>query len=400
MAVEFRMEGGPEFNSRDILQYTDSGPMPSQAQVRQSRVMEAMADGNWEPFWRLLKQKDKSAAKKMARAATVFESAIDEDDDLRRQAKTLEALADVREATGPDFYPYIIGANLRTKLVKGYTNQETYYQNFCAEDTVSDFERHYFDFLGGFGAPSIVPPGAEYPEVKQAEYQGYHSVDKYGVILSMQWEQKQADKLNAFGRQLQQVGAGFATVPDSLATVFYYTNAATTYDSITVMHASSHGANLVTSDLSESVVNTGIGQGLTLTDWAGNKAPVRYTRLMVYPTLHDVAKRICESPLMLVSGLASTSAFTSLGNINPVYSYGLSWFPNPYLATATDWALFPDPGSVPCITHTTLEGYSGILFFSEAKDSGTYFERDLIRFKVMRVDGVYAQDHRYYGRTG
>lgn len=409
MAHEFNLNGGPAFDAREVARYIDDSGMPSAAQVRQSRILESMSMGNWAPFWRMLKQKDKGSLKGIARAATVFESLVDEDDDLRRHAKTLEALADVREATGPDFYPYIIGAGLRTRITKGYTNQEIYWPNWCATDEVEDFETHDFDWLGGFGSPPQVAPGGEYPEVKQSEYKGTYSIKKYGVTIAMQWEQKLADKLNAFGRQLQQVGAGFATLPDILTTALYTGNAVCTYDNVTLLHASSHGANKVTDALSESAVSTGIGVGLSLTDYAGNKAPVRYRKLMVYPSLHDTAIRICQSQIVLAtgyiipaasSGTSDAGTFSSQGNLNPVATYNLSWFPNPYLTTATDWALHADPATVPCITKLGLQGYPGILFFSEARDSGAYFERDILRWKVVTYDGAYIQDHRMYGRVG
>jgi len=236
--------------------------------------------------------------------------------------------------------------------------------------------------------------------VRQSEYSGTYSVKKYGVITAMQWEQQQADKLNAFGKQLQQIGAGFATIPDQITTALYTSNAVATYDSITLLHATSHGANKTTDALSETAVESGITQGLSLTDWAGNKAPVNYDRLMVHPTLHGTADRICNSPIMIVTGLASTSAASTIGARNPIFKNNLSWFVNPYLTTATDWALLAPPATVPCITLVELAGYTGILFFTENRDAGSYFERDVLRWKVMRVNGAYIQDHRLYGRVG
>ncbi len=170
-------------------------------------------------------------------------------------------------------------------------------------------------------------------------------------------------------------------------------------DAIALFHSSSHGANLVTSAISVTSLNTAWSAMMLQTGLDSN------TILGIVPRYLICAPGISGTAYQLVNSYADPAAGGSaVGNSGNANIYGpggprpLIVIVEPLLAghDADSWYLAADSNQVDTIEYTYLQGEETPVFEQE-----TAFIQDAVKYKIRQTWGVKAIDYRgLYKSTG
>jgi len=154
------------------------------------------------------------------------------------------------------------------------------------------------------------------------------------------------DKLGLINPRVQELGLSMKMHPDKLIMDLLTNGFATAGPDGSYFFVATHSesgtnqSNLSTAVLSIDAVEAGIAAMMGFTDDNGNKLGIMPDTLVVPPQLYMSALRIVSSTTIVPSGLASTSALTTIGTSNVLSTMGLQVVTSPYLSgDATDWFL-------------------------------------------------------------
>lgn len=316
------------------------------------------------------------------------------DDDINR----------IQEANTSSAFPFLLGTSLYRVLESAYGGLDPVWQNIVRERSVPNFKTQERIRVSAFGSLDTLAENEEYKESGRTDRKATYKVAKHGKIFSLTMEAEQNDDLQGLADQAEALGQAAARGIYSDVISVLTANAATTYDEVTLMHASSHGANLSSSDLSEAVIASAIATMKKQKGMANEQLNIMPEWILYPPELNAVAMRAIKSQILIATGLASTSAETLKGHLNavpmlatlkPLDTQGI-----PFITTATDWFILANPASAPVIEVGYLQGVKTPVVFREQANSGVQFDRDVSRWKVRFVYGTCAVDHvGIVGRT-
>ncbi len=324
------------------------------------------------------------------------------DRDVMRRALALPDIT--RASDGPAYLQTGVFANLlldatNKTLLQSFMDVPTTYQMWCRiGESVDDFKRINRVRLGEVGNQPVVPENDEYKDMSLSDSREYYSVEKRGSLVSLTWEAIKNDDLGSFTRIVQlQASAMKRTINRSVYQILF--DNPTLSDAITLFHASSHGANLVTSAFTVAVLNTAYS------------AMALQTGLNSDTILGIVPKYVVHAPGItgtIWSVLNSTadpaaggSAVGNSGNANiygPAGGRRLISIEEPILAgnDVDSWYLIADSSQVDTVEVTFLRGEESPVFEQE-----TAFTSDAVKYKIRQTWGVKAIDYRgMYKSTG
>lgn len=301
--------------------------------------------------------------------------------------------------TTGNFSNLLLDAHNKT-LLKSFTDTPaTCFDWIGMGQSVPDFKNINRVRLGEIGNQPVVPENGEYQDMSLSDSKESYRVEKRGSIVSLTFEAIRNDDLGGFSRLVTLQGSAMKrTINKSVYQILF--DNPTLSDGVALFHSSSHGANLVTSDLSVGVLNTAWSAMMLQTGLNSD------TILGLTPKFLIVAPGISGDALQLLGSLADPAAggSTATGNSNTKNIYGpagnrpLMLIVEALLAgNDTDsWYLATDPMTCDTIELTYLQGEETPVFEQE-----TAFIQDAVKYKVRQTWGVKAIDYRgLYKSTG
>jgi hypothetical protein len=273
------------------------------------------------------------------------------------------------------------------------------YQIWAAQgQSVPDFKNINRVRLGEIGNQPTVEENGDYKDMSLSDSKESYFVEKRGSIVSLTWEAMKNDDLGGFSRLVQLQGAAMKrTINRSVYQIIF--DNPNLSDGVALFHSSSHGANLVTSDLSVATLNTAYTAMMLQTGLDSNVI------LGITPQYLVVAAGISGDAWALLNSTADPAAGGSaVGNSGNANMYGpggvrkLQLIVEPLLtAHDTDsWFLAANPNECDTIEYTFLQGEETPVFEQESA-----FIQDAVKYKVRQTWGVKAIDYRgLYKSTG
>jgi hypothetical protein len=301
--------------------------------------------------------------------------------------------------TSGNFSNLLLDAQNKT-LQKAYMDVPTTFQIWARQgESVSDFKNIHRVRIGEIGNQPTVEENGEYKDMSVSDAKESYFVEKRGSLASLTFEAMKNDDLGGFSRMVQLQGSAMKRTQNRSVYQIFFDNP-TLSDNIAIFHSSSHGANLVTSALSVTSLNTMFAAMALQT---GLNSDVI---LGIVPRYLVVASGIWATAAQLLNSSADPVAggSTTTGNSNTHNVYGpnggrqLVLIEEPILSgnDADSWYGIADSNQVDTVEYTFLQGEETPVFEQESA-----FIQDAIKFKVRQTWGVKCIDYRgLYKSTG
>lgn len=290
--------------------------------------------------------------------------------------------------TTGNFANLLLDAQNKT-LLKGFENTPSTYQIWARNaGTTKDFKAINRARLGEVGNLPTVPENANYTDLSVSDAKESYKVEKHGGVVSLTWETVVNDDLNAFSRMVQLQGSAARRTINKSVYDLLFSNP-TMSDGVALFHASSHGANLVTTDFSADglsaayavmMMQTGINSDVIL-------------GLMPKFLLHSVTDSAAVNVLLnSISDVVESAANSGTVNIyGPTGPRRLTPIMEPLIEQndPDSWYLAASSDECDTIEYTFLEGEETPVFEQE-----TAFIQDAVKYKVRQTWGVGVIDYR------
>lgn len=312
---------------------------------------------------------------------------------------TLRASDGQAYLTSGNFANLLLDAQNKT-LQRAYMDVPTTFQMWARQgESVGDFKDINRVRLGEIGNQPTVEENGEYKDMSLSDAKEAYRVEKRGSLVSLTFEAMKNDDLGGFSRIVQLQGAAMKRTQNRSVYQIFFDNPALS-DGIAIFHSSSHGANLVTSDLSVGVLNTAYAAMALQT---GINSDVI---LGIVPRFLIVASGIWGDAAQILKSTADPAAggSTTTGNANTHNVYGpggqrqLVLIEEPILSgNDTDsWYLAASSDQIDTVEYTFLQGEETPVFEQESA-----FIQDAVKYKIRQTWGVKCLDYRgLYKSTG
>lgn len=278
--------------------------------------------------------------------------------------------------------------SMHKTLRKAYDEAPSTYQRWVrtAADA-TDFRDMNKIVFGEMGMPSEVAENGTYQEMTTTDAKESYKVAKHGGIFSITLEMLVNDDLDAMTRRVQMMGNAMRRKINRDAYSILIDNSALA-DGVALFHASSHGANLDSTALGETALDTGF------TVMATQSGTDSTTVLGLTPRFLIVPAALRPTALRLVNGgvvPTSTSNVPLYGSLEVIYDGQID-----ALGSATNWWLAADNGMVDTVEISFLQGERTPVV---ERENG--FETDTIKAKIRQTYGIKAIDYRglYQGNS-
>lgn len=297
-----------------------------------------------------------------------------------------------------NFSNLLLDAQNKTLLKSFMDTAATYTQWVRQAESVPDFKNINRIRLGEVGNQPMVEENGEYKDMALTDSKEAYRVEKHGSIVSLTWEAMKNDDLGGFARLVQLQGAAMRRTINRSVYQILFDNPLLS-DAVALFHASSHGANLVTTDLANTALSAGFKIMMTQT---GLNSDVI---LGIMPRHLIVSASDSALAEQLLGSFADPGAGGSAaGNSNTLNIYGpggrrkLNLIIEPLLDgnDVDSWYLAADSNEIDTLEITYLQGEESPVFEQE-----TAFIQDAVKYKVRQTWGVKAIDYRgLYKSTG
>lgn len=281
--------------------------------------------------------------------------------------------------TSSDFASVLVDASNKA-LLMGYEEAPETWSVWTKAVPLNDFKAHNRLIMSSFGDLDVVPEGGEYKYGTFSDAKETLTLKTYGKLFSITRQAIINDDTRAFTEVPRHMGrAASRMVGDEVYAITSGAGPTLAQDGIALFHASSHGANLVTSGAAPSVstLNTGFKIMGLQTDLAGNVLNLSPKYLICGKTLEATAR-----DLVINQYDPAGTAGTLKGN--PYYNR-LTLVVDARLdaiASGAPWFLFADQNMFPTVEVGFLDGNQAP--YLEQVDS---FTQDGVGFKV-RLDCI------------
>ena len=271
-------------------------------------------------------------------------------------------------------------------LLAAYDEAEASYPQWVrTAPSATDFKTLNRIRFGEMTDPEVVPENTEYKEKTTSDNNETYNVEKRGALFSISFEALVNDDLNALTRIPQMQGNAMRRKinKDVYAILTANDNLS---DSIALFHATSHGANLDATALSEAALDTGYNVMATQTGLSADSAV-----LNVRPAFLIIPMALSATALRLVTGGIVPATTANL----PIYGAGR---PRPLTvvsdgeldgSSTTQWYLAANSSQVDTVEITFLQGEESPVL---SREDG--FTTDTIKYKIRQTYAPKAIDFR------
>lgn len=253
---------------------------------------------------------------------------------------------------------------------------------------VNDFRENKRVRIGGYGNLAVVAQGAPYqPMQSPTDEEAVYAVIKRGGTESLTYETVRNDDIGAVRDIPYRLGLAAGITLYRYVWDMLPANAATTYDSTALFHAS-HG-NTTATALSQSGMSTirrlmrkqaAYGQDTNILSLVPRL-------LVVPPELEEIAHQIATSAVAIPSTPAGPSDTPNLHK-------GLDVEVIDYYTDANDWYAVADGGMCPLIEMGFLDGREDPELFTQADPNvGSNFDADKVTYKIRHIYNGTVLDH-------
>jgi len=324
------------------------------------------------------------------------ESFIMENDDLNVQdawrVKLRESRSRMQETNLTTRWAEVYGDSVRRALMKQYDRAElTDWKKIVSDITSApDFRTNRRQRVGGFGNLSSVSAGGTYQEITfPTDDEVTFAVTKRGNLVNFNMEDMINDDLGILRQIPRKLGVAAAQTLYEFVFDFVKANGTMDYDSVALYHASSHGANLATTALSDAALDDRIFNMRQQTEQDSSKPLGLTPKYLIHPAeLERTAFELAQSNVTFTSGRTETvPQWARIRAIEPITVL--------YWTDANDWYLVADPKKYPTMEIAFLQGrQEPELFIQDQPTIGSVFSADKITYKLRHIYGGDMLDHR------
>lgn len=281
--------------------------------------------------------------------------------------------------TTSDFANILVDAANKA-LLTGYEEAPETWNVWTKAVSLNDFKSHNRIIMSSFGDLDVVPEGGEYKYGTFSDAKETLTLKTYGKLFSITRQSIINDDTRAFTEIPRHMGrAASRMVGDEVYGITSGAGPTLAQDGIALFHASSHGANLITSGAAPSVATLNVGfktMGLQ-TDLAGNTLNLTPRYLLVGRTLEATARALTINQYDPAGTAGTLTANPYQGRLVLVVDSRLD-----AIASGAPWFLFADPNQFPTVEVGFLDGNQAP--YMEQMES---FTVDGVGFKV-RLDCI------------
>lgn len=309
---------------------------------------------------------------------------------LAMQMPVIERSEGAYHTTG-SFANLLMDASNKTLLAAYDEAPATYPMWVRTAPSAPDFKTLNRIRFGELSDPEAIAEGNPYPVKSATDSKESYGVEKHGEVFPITLEAIVNDDMNAMVRIPQMQGAAMRRKINRVVYSVLTANAALS-DGIALFHATSHGANLDATALSETALDTGFS---VMSQQTGLNS--------------DTTLGIRPSYLIVPSGLSATAHRLVTGGVVPeavgnVPLYGANR-PRPLMvveegqldsSSSTAWYLAASSSTVDTVELTFLQGEEAPVLEQE-----TGFSNDTLQFKIRQTFAAKAIDYRglYQGNS-
>lgn len=307
-----------------------------------------------------------------------------------------ENVAALQETSAPlatANFPDLLRMGIQFDAWSSYNETPVTWPQFCrVVESRKQQEEYLFD--SPVGLPPIVPEGAPYPEIATDLGSGLIIRNhKRGNIMSVTKEMQMFDQVGKvreisadLGRQMR-LGEEY-DVMNVLTTTTNYTLTNTAGDNDEA--ATGSGANTQALTFSATGLITAYNILRTMKDRkTGMYYNVMPDTLIVTPKLWWAAQKLIQSPDATRAHGATTAEVYGTGTQNTFFGVVSTIIVSPIFGNSYQWALLERNRA---LVFQRVEPFSIV---QEAPNTGTYFERDVIRYRASNFYGVGMRDEHF-----
>lgn len=292
-------------------------------------------------------------------------------------------------------FPDALRMGLQVDLFSSYNESPVTYPNFVRMVSSSKQQEEYL-FDSAVGLPPIVGEGEPYPEVATDFDGGKIIVNaKRGYTMSVTEEMQRFDQVGKVREIPELMGRAHRrgeeqAVMDVITTTTNYTRAGNTGDNDET--ATGNGANTQNLTFNAAGLIAAFNILRTMKDRkTGMYLGVLPTLLIVSPKLLWAARQLIQSPAVMRVGGNTTNEVYGGGTDNAFFDVVNTIIVSPDFGSGYQWALMEPRRAV---TFQRVEPITVLVEGANAQ-SVTYFNRDVIRYRVRNWYGVGMRDDRF-----
>jgi hypothetical protein len=287
-------------------------------------------------------------------------------------------------------FPDALRLGLQTDLFTSYNETPVTYPMFVRSISSSKQQEEYL-FDSAIGLPPIVNEGEDYPELA-TDFDSGKIIKNYkrGFTISVTEEMQRFDQVGKVREIPELMGRSMRrgeeqSVMDVITTTANYTRAGNTGDNDET--AVGNGANQQTLTFSPTGLIAAFNILRTMKDRkTGLYLGVMPDTLIVAPKLAWVVKQLITSTTIIRTG---ASEVYGNGVQNAFFDIVSKIIISPEFGSGYQWALMESGRAV------TFQRVDGISLLQEAQNAGSYFQRDVIKYRVRNWYGVGMRDDRF-----
>jgi hypothetical protein len=307
-------------------------------------------------------------------------------------ASPFDSAVHTSEALDTSSWPQILGDSITRRAVAEYArpNLQTWRLIVSSTPTVTDFREQRIDRLGGYGTLPIVGQSGVYQQLTSpTDEEATYSVQKRGGIEVITWEMIRNDDVRALSKIPTKLGLAAAQTLYRFVWDMLVTNAATSYDSVALFHAT-HANTDAASPLSQSTLSTA-RQKMGVQSAYGDSSDV----LSIEPKYLVVPAALEEMAFMLTTSAVAIPSTPAGPSDAPNIHQGMTPIKVPYYSAQATWFVVADPSMCPTIEVGFLDGRQEPEFFTQSDPSqGSTFSADKHEIKIRHVYSGTVLDHR------
>lgn len=302
----------------------------------------------------------------------------------------------LRESADTLTWAQALGDSITRRMVAEYARPDlgAWRQLVSSVIPVADFREQKIDRVGGYGLLPEVAEGAPYqPMDTPTDEEATYRLGKKGGTEDITMEAVANDDIRVISRIPVKLGLAASQTLYRFVFDFLVNNAATSYDSVALFHAS-HG-NTGTTALSQSAL-TAVRAAMRQQAAYGAATDILsiVPRTMVVPSaLEELAWQLVSSAVAIPTGgvgAANTPNIHSRMNEPIVVDY---W------SDGNDWYTVADPANVPTIEIGFYLGRQEPELWTQSDPSvGSMFDADKITYKIRHIYSGAVLDHRGFYR--
>jgi hypothetical protein len=307
-------------------------------------------------------------------------------------ASPYDSAVHTSEALDTSSWPQILGDSITRRAVAEYArpNLQTWRLVVSSTPTVTDFREQKIDRLGGYGTLPIVAQSGVYQQLTSpTDEEATYSVVKRGGIEVITWEMIRNDDVRALSKIPTKLGLAAAQTLYRFVWDMFTANAATSYDSVALFHAS-HANTDAASALSHSTL-AAARQKMGVQSAYGDSSDV----LSIEPKYLVVPAGLEDMAFMLTTSAVAIPATPAGPSDAPNIHRGMVPIKIPYYSAQATWFVVADPSLCPTIEVGFLDGRQEPEFFTQSDPSqGSTFSADKHEIKIRHVYSGTVLDHR------